>query len=65
MANAAERIRDATLAALEASCAVELADALAALLADLEMRAKDGVVDCSHGVYCTARAALARYGGEQ
>lgn len=38
--------------------------ALKGLIEDLEMRAKNGVVDCSHGVYSTARAALRKEGGE-
>lgn len=32
--------------------------ALKAVIDDLEIRSKNGVVDLSHGVYCTARAAL-------
>lgn len=32
--------------------------ALRDLVEDLEMRAKNGVVDCSHGIYCAAKAAL-------
>lgn len=41
-----------------------LRNALNGLVEDLEMRATNGTVNCSHGVYCTARQALASTGGE-
>lgn len=44
--------------------APELYDALDLLIKDLEMRARDGVVDCSHGRYMAALMALAKARGE-
>lgn len=37
----------------------ELEAALKAVIDDLEIRSRNGVVNLSHGVYCTARAVLA------
>lgn len=42
------------------AAAPELLKALADLIDDLEIRSVKGVVNCSHGVYCNARQALAK-----
>lgn len=41
-----------------------LREALTGLVEDLEARSVNGTVNCSHGVYCTAKEALASRGGE-
>jgi len=38
----------------------EARKALADLIDDLEIRSTKGVVNCSHGVYCTAKSLLAK-----
>lgn len=47
------------------AAAPELLEALQKIVKDLEMRAKNGVVDCSHGVYYEAHTAIAKALGEQ
>jgi hypothetical protein len=42
------------------AAAPELLEALKDLIDDLEIRSKNGVVDCSHGVYCNARQAISK-----
>ncbi len=46
------------------AAAPDLLEALKSLIEDLEMRSKDGVVDCSHGIYCDSRQAIAKALGE-
>lgn len=55
------KLEDAHLIA----AAPELLEALKNIVEDLEMRSKNGVVDCSHGIYCDARQAIAKALGEQ
>lgn len=57
--DAQERAANAHLIA----AAPETTKALRDLVEDLEARAVKGVVDCSDGVYCRARAALSKAEG--
>lgn len=45
------------------AAAPDLLEALKDLIDDLEARSKNGVVDCSHGIYCDARQAIAKAEG--
>lgn len=59
--NVVSQIRRAVLAENEEK---RLREALTGLVEDLEARSVNGTVNCSHGVYCTARQALASAGEE-
>jgi len=45
------------------AAAPDLLEALKDLIDDLEIRSTKGVVNCSHGVYCSARQAIAKAEG--
>ena len=42
------------------AAAPDLFAALVDLIDDLEVRSTNGVVNCSHGIYCAARQAIAK-----